>query len=34
VVVGPIDEGQERGIRIHGDLARFHDAIRVVVEAG
>ena len=34
VVVGPIDDEQERGIRFHGDLARFEDAIRRVVEAG
>ena len=33
VVVGPIDDEQERGIRFHGDLARFEDAIRRVVEA-
>ena len=33
VIVGPIDDEQERGIRFHGDLARFEDAIRRVVEA-
>ena len=32
VIVGPIDDEQERGIRFHGDLARFEDAIRRVVE--
>jgi uncharacterized protein YndB with AHSA1/START domain len=32
VIVGPIDDEQERGIRTHGDLARFEDAIRAVVE--
>lgn len=32
VVVGPIDDEQERGIRTHGDFARFEDAIRAVVE--
>jgi DNA-binding transcriptional ArsR family regulator len=32
VIVGPISDEQERGIRFHGDLARFHDAIRSVVE--
>ena len=34
VIVGPIDDEQERGIRFHGDLARFADAIRSVVEEG
>jgi DNA-binding transcriptional ArsR family regulator len=33
VIVGPISDDQERGIRFHGDLARFEDAIRRVVEA-
>ncbi len=33
VIVGPISDEQERGIRFHGDLARFADAIRGVVEA-
>ena len=33
VIVGPISDEQERGIRQHGDLARFADAIRSVVEA-
>ena len=33
VVVGPISDEQERGIGVHGDLARFHDAIRSIVEA-
>ena len=33
VIVGPISDEQERGIRFHGDLARFEDAIRSVVEA-
>ena len=33
VIVGPISDEQERGIRFHGDLARFEDAIRRVVEA-
>jgi DNA-binding transcriptional ArsR family regulator len=32
VIVGPIDDEQERGIRTHGDFARFEDAIRAVVE--
>ena len=32
VIVGPITDEQERGIRSHGDLARFEDAIRAVVE--
>jgi DNA-binding transcriptional ArsR family regulator/uncharacterized protein YndB with AHSA1/START domain len=32
VIVGPISDEQERGIRFHGDLARFYDAIRGVVE--
>jgi DNA-binding transcriptional ArsR family regulator/uncharacterized protein YndB with AHSA1/START domain len=32
VVVGPIDDEQERGIRYYGDFARFEDAIRQVVE--
>lgn len=32
VIVGPIDDEQEKGIRFHGDLARFEDAIRKVVE--
>ena len=32
VIVGPISDDQERGIRFHGDLARFHEAIRGVVE--
>lgn len=32
VIVGPISDEQERGIRFHGDLARFHEAIRRVVE--
>jgi len=34
VIVGPISDEQERGIRFHGDLARFEDAIRAVVEGG
>jgi len=34
VIVGPISDEQERGIRFHGDLALFEDAIRRVVEAG
>ena len=34
VIVGPITDEQERGIRFHGDLARFEDAIRAVVEDG
>lgn len=33
VIVGPISPDQERGIRAHGDLAFFADAIRAVVEA-
>jgi len=33
VIVGPISDEQERGIRFHGDLALFEDAIRRVVEA-
>jgi len=32
VIVGPITDEEERGIRFHGDLARFEDAIRAVVE--
>ncbi|MDT3683328.1 MAG: helix-turn-helix domain-containing protein [Truepera sp.] len=32
VIVGPIDDEQERGIRFHGDLGRFEEAIRKVVE--
>lgn len=32
VIVGPIDDEQERGIRAYGDLAGFEDAIREVVE--
>jgi len=32
VIVGPITDEQERGIRSHGDLARFEEAIRRVVE--
>ena len=32
VIVGPITDEQERAIRFHGDLARFEDAIRRVVE--
>lgn len=32
VIVGPITDEQERGIRFHGDLARFAEAIRAVVE--
>jgi DNA-binding transcriptional ArsR family regulator/uncharacterized protein YndB with AHSA1/START domain len=32
VIVGPISDEQERGIRFHGDLARFREAIRSVVE--
>ena len=34
VIVGPISDEQERGIRFHGDLVRFEDAIRRVVEVG
>lgn len=34
VIVGPISDEQERGIRFHGDLARFHEAICRVVEDG
>lgn len=34
VIVGPIDDEQEKGIRWHGDLARFEDAIRKVAEGG
>lgn len=33
VIVGPITPEEEQGIRHHGDLARFADAIRSVVEA-
>lgn len=33
VVVGPISDEEAEGIRFHGDLARFEDAIRAVVEA-
>ena len=33
VIVGPIDDEQERGIRFHGDLALFEGAIRSVVES-
>ncbi len=32
VIVGPIDDEQERGIRFHGDLTLFEEAIRKVVE--
>lgn len=32
VIVGPITDEQEHGIRFHGDLSRFEDAIRAVVE--
>jgi len=32
VIVGPISLEQEAAIRRHGDFARFHDAIRSVVE--
>ncbi len=32
VIVGPITDDQAEGIRIHGDLSRFEDAIRKVVE--
>lgn len=32
VIVGPIDDEQERGIRTYGDLARFEDALRTVIE--
>lgn len=32
VIVGPIDDEQERGIRYYGDMARFEDAIRAVVD--
>src|SRR5690606_25903586 len=32
VIVGPITDEEERGIRFRGDLARFEDAIRAVVE--
>lgn len=32
VIVGPIDDEQERGIRFHGDMARFEEAIRAVVD--
>lgn len=34
VIVGPISDDQEKGIRLHGDLARFEEALRRVVEAG
>jgi len=34
VIVGPITDEQERGIRTHGDMSRFEDAIRAVVEGG
>jgi len=33
VVIGPISDEEAEGIRFHGDLARFADAIRSVVEA-
>ena len=32
VIVGPIDDEQEQGIRAYGDLVRFEEAIREVVE--
>lgn len=32
VVIGPISDDEAEGIRFHGDLARFADAIRSVVE--
>ncbi|MFA5550975.1 MAG: SRPBCC domain-containing protein [Trueperaceae bacterium] len=32
VIMGPIDDEQEKAIRFHGDLARFESAIRAVVE--
>lgn len=32
VIVGPITDEQAAGIRFHGDLARFEEAIRAVVE--
>jgi len=32
IIVGPITDEQEQGIRYHGDLAKFEDAIRRVVE--
>lgn len=32
VIVGPITDEQEKGIKFHGDLKRFEDAIRAVVE--
>ena len=32
VIMGPIDDEQEKAIRFHGDLARFESAIRKVVE--
>lgn len=32
VIVGPISDEQARGIRVHGDLQRFHEALRRVVE--
>lgn len=34
VIVGPITDEQEQGIRFYGDLTRFEDAIRAVVEGG
>lgn len=34
VIVGPINDEQEKGIRFHGDMALFEDAIRRVVEGG
>lgn len=34
VIVGPITDEQERGIRTHGDLSLFEGAIRKVVEGG
>lgn len=33
VIVGPMTDEQEAGIRFHGDLARFEDALRKVIEA-
>ena len=32
VIMGPIDDEQEKAIRFHGDLGRFESAIRKVVE--
>jgi DNA-binding transcriptional ArsR family regulator len=34
VIVGPLSDDDIAGIRFHGDLARFEEAIRALVEAG